>query len=96
MQDNGLLAGWLASRRKSRLSLKRNATFRRKVVFYLSETILFPSRASPDPGEGLVELWEALGELWEGLGSSGTALRASVYINKLPINRTKRPLCYLQ
>ena len=33
--------------------------------------------------EALAELREALGELWEGL-----------YIQKLPINRPKRPLCF--
>ena len=35
------------------------------------------------PGEALVGSGGALEELWEAL-----------YIEKLPINRTKRPLCY--
>ena len=95
---------------KSRLSLKRNASFRGKVMFYLSETILFPSRA-------LARLRSGPGRSWEGCGSSGTApegLQIQVkhmhfaeektatrqnfqgrpsYINKLPINRPRRPLC---
>ncbi len=77
-------------------------------VVLLRKTTLFPPKACPglwgalgepwealgEPvggsGGALGELWEAQGQLWEALGE----LWEGLYIQKLPINRPKRPLCY--
>ena len=61
-----------------------------KLVFYLSETLLFPSRALPDPGQLQGASGESFGRVWRSSvraggsfrrvwRSSGRALGVSIY-----------------
>ncbi len=56
-----------------------------------SQNRLHGERGSGKPWASSGGPWESFGRVW---GSSGTDLRDSIYQSKLPINRTKRPLCY--